>query len=270
MLKYLLGLTAAMAVVPAQVASAALLAEETFSSYAAGTYLGGLAGGSGWGAAWQVGNAPDKAYAGQVRDGAPLSYPNYTASTTPALSGGNYANIASGFGSNVPNYAVRDLDVSGAGTFGSNGYLTTNAASQTVVGADGTTLWGSFVYAGGGALELWLRNPGVGDQKFGLPGGAGNSLVLFQIEYLAGNDNINFWINPDLSTWSPSTAPTGAASGSYLFSTFILFENGTDFEFRFDDTRFGSSASDVAPVVPEPTTMAGLAMIGFALLRRSR
>jgi hypothetical protein len=267
--------TAGVAVAWSSDARAALLAEETFSSYPAGSNLAGANGGTGWSDAWAVGASQD--YLNQVRNNVFSfgPYPGYTPSTTPAESQGNYLNLAAGFGGPSFNYAERFLDTSGGGTFGSAGLLTTNSASQTAIGADGTTVWGSLLYQNNG--QFWLRNPGVVDNQFPLPNSGGDgtvALALYRIDYASGPDTLSLWINPDLSTWTPSSTPTSTATGDFAFNKFIWVESANDSENRVDDIRFGTTAADVVPVntaIPEPVTAASLGVVGLAMgLRRRR
>jgi len=260
------------------VAQASLLALETFNTYpnqqvdgdVAGNLIG-KNGGTGWGGAWDAGNTVGSGtgYLNQVRNtGANFAYPNYTASTTPAASAGNYLNLAAGFGGPNFNYAERFVDTSGGGTFGSAAYLTTNGATETVVGADNTTIWGSLLHKGVGG-QLWLRNGSQGDSVFGLPDSTPDALLLYKIDYAPGNDTITIWNSPDLSTWTPASPASSTASGNYAFNKVILIEAANDSEKLFDDLRFGTTAADVVPI-PEPTSIAAISLAGAALLRRRR
>jgi hypothetical protein len=244
-------------------AKADLLTEETYNSYPTGEGISGKNGGIGWGGAW--GAVSIEGFASQVRNNSSsFSYPGYTPTTTPPLSSGNYLNLAAGFGTNNPNSIFRTLDVTSGGAYDSRQYLTTNATSESVIGADGKTLWGSFLFqlpSAGSTTTFGLGNPGVGDSTFALTGSASSNLLVFRIDYAAGNDTITFFNNPSL----PFTAVNGTSqTGDFSFSTFVFTQSGTDTESRLDDIRFGTQASDVVPV-PEPSSAALLALSAAAL-----
>jgi len=236
---------------------AGLLASDDFSSYSAATNLNGLNGGFGFNGGYTVG-APSLGYLNEVRNGSPLSYPNYV-----SPDGGNYANLASGFGGPPFNFFQRTVDVTGAFAAYNDG---------TRVGANNTTLWGSFLYNEVNNADFYLQ--GAANQIFSLPTTGSNSLFLYRIEFGPANaDVVTVWNNPDLSTWTPSATPTSTAGpGDYSFQTLVFVAPNDENEARFDNIRLGSEAIDVVPyaAVPEPTTLGLLAAGAILALRRRK
>ncbi len=235
-------------------ARAAVLASEDFTSYPPSTNLQGLNGGTGWSGGWAVG-APGQGYLNEVRNGAPLSYPN---DSNP---GGNYANLAAGYGGPSFNYIQRTVDVGGAFSAYNDG---------TRVGADGTTLWGSFAYNNVGGLQMYLQ--GATNKIFSTPTVGADSLYVFRIDYGAANaDTITIWNNPDLTTWNPSSTPTTTSSNDYSFQTLVFVAPNSTNEGRIDAIRFGTQAIDVVPyTVPEPASVMLIGLSGALLVRRRR
>lgn len=246
--------------------NAATLATETFSDYGAPSNLQGANGGTGWNGGWNVGQ-PGQGFANEVRNGAPLSYPGYNGSTTPAASGTNYFNLASGYvgGDNNYNFGIRTLDV--ADEFSAYVELSN-------IGANNTTLWGSMLYSStDGNGHLRLRNNADTDVKdISLLSGS-NNLLVFKLNFGTANaDTISVWNNPSLA-FDPNSAPSSVTAGSYAFSKFFIFRDSAQGENQFDDIRFGTTSFDVVPTtsaVPEPTTMGLLLTGGLLALRRRK
>lgn len=230
-------------------AGAAPLASDDFSSYDTNN-IEFENGGTGWNLGYSVGSS--EGFLNDVRLSAPtppaspdpLNYPNYVSSE------GNYANVASGFGGPTFNFIQRNVDVTGA--FGAYN-------DGTRVGLDGTTLWGSFLYNKVNGMEFWLQ--GAGNIPFQLPTAGADSLFLFRIEFGAGDsDTITIWNNPNLPSWTPAATPTSVSISNYAFQSVIFVAPNDQNEGRFDDIRFGTTASDVVPYTPSGSGYSAWAM----------
>ncbi|MGI6496767.1 MAG: hypothetical protein ACOX5G_11925 [Kiritimatiellia bacterium] len=259
-MKQTLLLSAAIVLAASGAAHADLLAYENFD-YPTDCNLHGQNGASGWLGAWSAG-CPGQGYMNQVRDNIySFSYAGYTPETEPALSGGNYLNLAAGYGGPNFNYAQRTLDLVEGGVFDQAGLRVVNSAGYACVGADGATLWGSFLLqSASNCAHLWLQEQdgasSTRSTELQLPnlGSVGAiALVVFRIDF-GGNDAdaIHFWYNPDLSCWQPTDAPASTVQGNLTFRNFVFVQNGQDTEARYDDIRLGTAAEDVVPYYQPP------------------
>ncbi len=257
-MKSLIVLSASAAFLAGSGAYAAPLAADDFSSYALGTNLAVANGGTGFNGSYSVGSG--EGFLNNVRNTNPISYPNY------AAVGGNYANLADGFGFGGSNFFQRQVDLAGPFAPYSDG---------TRVGLDGTTLYGSFAYfnqtanaATGGKFFL----QGAANSEFFLPTAGADGLLVFRIDFGVGNaDTITFFSNPDLTTFNGSGGTSSNGDFSFLSIGYIVL-NGTDNggdELRVDNIQLGATLADVVPI-PEPTTLAAMALLGGAMLRRRR
>ena len=267
---------------------------ETFNQDPTGASIVGQGGGLGWGGNWNGSNAAN-GYLYVTRNSSsagyqPLSYSGYTSSTTPAASGGNYFNFASGFGGDQKNQVARLFDTTTTGTYGSAGLV----ANAGTIGANNTTLWGSMLYSNDtagnttAAFSFQLSGgPGGGNYVSptlpqGTAGGSGSTnLLIFKINYGSNyqtSDTITLWTNPDLSTFDGTSGGSTSSVMNLSFNQLNLIENygsGSGAQVSVDDLRFGTSLSDVAPTgVPEPSTwLAGALLVSTAaggLLRARR
>jgi hypothetical protein len=257
----IVGLTSAARATP--------LAEDTFEGYGLFSNINNQGAGSGWSDNWGAYSSffgPQFTYLNNVRNGAPLSYPGYTSSTTPAATPAQYLNLAAGFGGPGFNAIERTLDMSPTGPFAAAGLTGTNAYGQTAINADNTSVYGSFLVANtNSGTQFWLRNPKPNeavDSKFSVASAApnGTSLILYRIDFKPGNDTISIWNAPNLATWTPSAPKYATAQGDFSFNKFIFVVDRNDSESQIDDIRFGLTASDVAPfpsAAPDRTWTAG-------------
>ncbi len=227
---------------------AAVLASDDFN-YANATPLSSANGGSGFTGAYSVGNGAPENFLSEVRNGSPLSYPNY------ADVGGNYANLASGFGGPTFNFFQRDVDVAGAFSAYNDG---------TRVGLDNTTLYGSFAYnVASGSARFFLQGAAT-SPEITLPTNGSNSFFVFRIDFGAANaDTFTYFNNPDLTTFN-GTGGT-ALSGDFSFQRLGFVTPNDTNEVRVDAIRLGTTLNDVTGV-PEPSTFAMLALGGLAFI----
>lgn len=251
--KYIMATSAlAVASLSFDLANAAPLASDNFTSYTSGTALEGLNGGTGFSAGYTT-SSPSFGFLAEVRNGAPLSYPDYNDQSL----GGNYANLAGGFGGPAYMDFRRTVDVAGAFSAYNDG---------TYVGLNNTTLYGSFAYnTANGVLNFLLQGPS--DTFFALPtNGNANSLLVFKINFGTANaDTITFFNNPTLA-FDEGTASSTSQMGDFSFNRIGFAVNGDTFEGRVDNIRFGNTAADVISAVPEPSTYALLALGGMVVL----
>lgn len=145
--------------------------------------------------------------------------------------------------------------------------------------------WGFGMDASGNVILIGSNNGGAATSlDTGLDASAGNTYVFLSRTTLGSgtsptDSTIDFWLNPTLGSVATLGTPdfsTGADSkigrdsGAYTDLIFAL--GGSPFA-RVDEIRFGTDLSDVASVIPEPSTYAmlgGLLALGAAFLRRRR
>lgn len=110
-----------------------------------------------------------------------------------------------------------------------------------------------------------------GDEEFidtGIAAGSGDpSFVLIRIDYKAGAEDIYMWVNPLLDV-EPNIL-TADGSGSAALPTFDRIVVTGRWQSDYDEIRLGTSFASVTPV-PEPGSIALLALSGIALLARRR
>lgn len=159
-------------------------------------------------------------------------------------------------------------------------------------GEDGETLWMSFLAQSAGSTVpgRWAGiSLGPDAQYFGKPndeanwgirhsestgGDVGaipaNEAVFFvaRIDYVAGEENIWIWLNPDLGgTLDTADADVFSQETLPVFDTITLAGRwSTD----FDEFRLGLDYASVSPIVPAPGVAATLAAAGLLVSRRRR
>ena len=96
------------------------------------------------------------------------------------------------------------------------------------------------------------------------------AFLVLQINF-TGNNNINLtlYVDPTPGLSAPAAGTTSITEPGKPFSS-SGGVNVTGTGWSFDELRFGTTYADVAPTVPEPASLALLAVAGAALLLRSR
>ncbi|MDA3798424.1 MAG: hypothetical protein PF692_05010 [Kiritimatiellae bacterium] len=207
----------------------------------------GANGGVGFAAQWYAGFGTE-GYLNEARVGG-MNYPGHLAST------GNRAVLTAKeglepwSGAGQINYIHRALDVAGAFASYSDG---------TNIGADGTIVWGSFLYSGSddaaqNPLRFQLNSDAAHVVNCILPGSTGTSLVVFKVVFGASNaDTASFYVNPTLAFNPDSAVPSQTFTGNLAFLGIefdIATRSGVAYNgSNIDEIRFGAEAKDVVPV----------------------
>jgi len=270
-------------------ARAAILADDNFGSYTAGSALTDGAGGTGWSPNLWL--APSGAtslatvndYSGNNKVDITLS----GTATTVAAGRLPAAGIAQTF---YVSYLLSYNPVS-AGAFGQNNTFglvmssltlpsTTVAANVFTLGmrSSGTTTDPSF------ADQFFLRtgtgSPVAGGATGGLLGAGLEYQLVAKLTYSGSStfDQIDLWLNPGGLTETAPNATMSIAAGTGVAAINSVYfrqaANQTDDTFRFDNLVLATAWGDVVPLVavPEPSALA-LALLGsaacFGLRRRS-
>lgn len=127
-------------------------------------------------------------------------------------------------------------------------------------GANGLVARGSW-----GAGQNW--RVGAATTTMPLPVNGETQFMVIQMDLDA--NSISVWQNPDLVT--PGTPDyTGAYDLVDLSSVKFFVKNEAPEEYTWDELRVGTTFEAVAPVIPEPSTLALLGLAGLALVTRKR
>jgi PEP-CTERM motif len=268
-------------------AHAVLIAYEGFD-YDPGT-LAAANGGTGWGSAWT---------AGTVVSGS-LGYSTLsTTGNSAVISGANgsisaYRDLAAAqgagtyyvsfIGQRLSPHATLDDNTIRATSFqlhagtGTSGDERLSAGKATTAAPNQTYNWSEFS-DGNGALGAESTTP-ITDQSF----------ILMQVIVAddtdgqgpgVSDDIARMWVNPSLtgSLGAPDVELNKANGDNhdYLFGRVRVFSGGTNgdglyADFAIDEIRIGTTLADVGVRVPEPATLALLAMgVGMIFVRRRK
>ena len=175
----------------------------------------------------------------------------------------------------------------------SNGAGTISTAKRSLASPLAGTVWVSAIvnYSGSGDLLLWLDFPDInastapfvairsGSEKvrFGSDTGTraiagGVHLFLAKLGVNAGNDTLEFWVDPNLSGGLAGLPVADVSrSGSDAFGATLsgVGVSGSTATSQLDALRIGTTLDEVVGV-PEPATLVLLALGGLAGLVRRR
>jgi hypothetical protein len=280
-LSVLMGVTALLLAAPAM---AALVAYDGFGDYAAGTPLEnssgvGLSGGTGWTSAWNVIDAYRSTLT-ILQSG--LSYNGGEV----RVQGGDRALqlVASGLGNPI-DYLASRLFSSQTGTVYMSMLWRSPTAADTA--NEDFTQFGMSSAVGNPRLSVAHRvntaldpdayqfhaRSGTSNNAFTLPNTVAGQTYLLVIRATRTSGNytsVALWVNPtSLTETSPnatSSVDSGTASAAaFMFRTAFLEDADT---YIIDELRIGTTWADV--VVPEPATLALMALGGVGLLVRRK
>lgn len=287
----------AAAALPAVLASssyAALLAYEGFNyqppATPAGSAVFGLNGGTNWNAAWIGNNDGFKT----APDGG-LGYGSLSTSTGAIAdtSGSSKAYIRA---SNATAIASSDTK-----TRWFSMLLNVNSLNATAPVSNTLAIWSGLSSAGANSTQ---RGSNVGFQidatvssgyqmyarvgttlssaSYGISAPTGTLFIVGK--YSAnptGNDFSEIWVNPNTSLLGGTNLTNGSTAEAYLsvgagssidavsFAFNAVGTYGSSLKGSLDEVRIGDTFADVSPV-PEPASIAGLAVLGFLATRRRR
>jgi hypothetical protein len=258
----------------------AVIASDSFESYAAGSQLSGQSGGTGFTNGYSV-TAANTANVTVVN-----KHLSYSGGAVSVDGGSNAVQVAGAADSN--NLVTRTIPAQTGSPlyfgflyntsstaeaflqFGlENGSAAEPNASVGVQGISGN---------GGGAEGFFARVPNAGNTAFASSGLSANTtyFLVGRISKGAGSNTYNvvdLYVNPtSLDESAPTLTATNAAnSGVGTFDNFVLRAARTDAGslYDFDNLTIGTTFADVVPA-PEPGTLGLLGMVAVGMLRRKR
>lgn len=255
-------------------AGAAMIADDSFNTYAAGD-LAGNNGGTGWTTAWASATAFNDIVAGG------LDYSNGTltidggANTMQKSSGGGGLSVDPYFNRSFTSTSSSEVwmsflfqssnlsgtdflefylsDATGEDNSGASLVNLGNPTNKLGVRANGATALSSY---GGGALSagttylLVMRISGDGTDS------------------ATNYDRVEFWLNPSSVTLGTATASVNLDIGISSLAFFGVRANAlaSSDVFRVDELKIGTAAVDVVPE-PGSVSLLGLSILGFVLLK---
>jgi len=249
-------LAAAAVAAPSQ---AALASYEGFG-YSDGSLLNGQAGGSGWAASWNAGNPLATITANGLGYGALATTAGAaTASAKPNPTGADITyeerQLAAGFGADGTSaylsFLLRPED--GAGFYGGLNF------GSLFIGKSGTTSTYGLESGGGN-----IASSGVVAQT------AATVFLVLHVQFQAGNDLIELFIDPTLGAPLPGLADAVISNLDLAGSTVTINNAGA---WTTDEIRLGDSLAAVTPTaLPEPSALlllvSGLGVLSLVQRRR--
>ena len=243
------------------VAHAALIATEQFS-YTAGA-IAGKNGGSGFTSVWRGGGTVDavgQTYPGLATDGGGY--------VSDGNNGANFRDLGSTYGADGTTIFVSLL------ISAQPGFSTTNPDYAGFSFFDGGDARANERFYLGQTFRQGVYGfvrDGDSDNLSSASVSTASSLLVLEINFLAGPDNVSLYINPTTGLAAPDGTPTIASVTSFNFDRIRIQSGFNAAPFKFDEIRIGTTYADVSPVpVPEPTSMILLGISGAALLARRR
>jgi hypothetical protein len=184
--------------------------------------------------------------------------------------------LASGLGTDGTSLWIATLQSFENGSTNNTGGLVLTSAGTAVfiIGDPASTTahnWG----VGGGTIGFGANQGagifGVSDSDIDQDSDA--DLLVARINFAAGNETVDLWMNPDLTAGTPSDdgrAVAGLELTDFTFDGLLLGTgSGDNYRLGVDEMRIADSFEDLTPI-PEPATMTLLALGGLAAVRRRR
>ena len=257
---------------------AAVIAYEGFDYTAGTTISASLGGGSGWSNSWT--SQTPQGGTNWATNATGLTYTDGTKSLI--VSAGSMSDSTSSGDGNRwrRNFAIP------SGSWGSSSTWFSFLTDRSDTNAATTQQW-NFRLQTGASTIAQIKNISSTTDGWEILNSAGasqaNTTAISELSAVfvvgrvthdggSGNDLIELWFNPNLTT--PGAATISATFANFSGLDGFSFETGSTPTGRFDEIRFGTTFADVAPTpVPEPAAVAviaGCGALGFAASRRPR
>ncbi len=158
--------------------------------------------------------------------------------------------------------------------FGTAGVVT--SFSGTYIGSSGSPGSGIGFYSAGGSVNAAIWNVASNSNGGGFSVTAGSSVFIVGKIVWGATDTITLYnVNPaDVGTLTEAGLTGGVTKSAALdqsaFNTIGMAERNSGGVQVYDEIRFGSSFSDVTPPIPEPASLALLAIGGLLIAGRRR
>lgn len=246
-------------------AHAALLASDSFASYAANSNIHGQTGGNGWSGAWSVQNIGGGASGAATVSTTSITYTH----DGVVLGGGNSLLLG-----NTSNGTQRNV-FSSVNTGGSDYYVSMIFQYSGTVFA-GWQAKDDSVDIANDSIGLLNTNSTVGARVDGSTGSSVSTLTagttyFMVMEYTgwtgSNYSTVNVWINPNAgvqsnssisATYTDPTTEDGGGSAGFL-GLYVRTTIDAGESFRLDDLRVGTDWASVTSAIPEPGSASLLA-----------